>query len=565
MRALNLLRLVLPLLVLGLAGAAFGVNLGPDDLQVSETGLPGTVDSDAVTPSVAFDSVNQRYLVVWSADPVDGDFHIFGQLLTGAGGLPIGSPFQISTAGPAGTDHRQPAVAFAPAAEKFQVVWSSDLLNPGAYEIFGRLIDTDGNVAGNVRRYSDMGTTDADTQFDAVTPDVAWHADLARFVVVWAGDDDTGDLADGHYEIYGQLTEATEGFQDGANDFRITFAGSGPDGYDVLEPAIAVVPGGDRWICVFEGDITLDGINNPDIWAYGCNADVPDPSGFNLSAMGGSYTDAFAGRNPDVAYLPSSGELICVWDGDAPGLPRSIYGQRFLADGTLAGGMVAMSVGAEAWYGEFLEAIKPAVAVDPVSDEIFVSWQGERLAGPLHHDHEIFARRFDDTGVAVETVASVLSDMDPSLEPVAGAGAPAVAINGQHGYKLIVWSGDLDTTLGGEHEIFVQAWADDNASPVDETPRPASFALHGAAPNPFNPSTTIAFDLPQAESVSLHIYDASGKLVRRLLSNTVGLAGRNEVVWNGRDEAGRQAASGVYLYRLVTDRHRDLGRMTLVK
>ena len=154
--------------------------------------------------------------------------------------------------------------------------------------------------------------------------------------------------------------------------------------------------------------------------------------------------------------------------------------------------------------------------------------------------------------------------MDPSLGPVAGAGPPAVAVNALNGYKLVAWSGDQDFTPGGEHEIFTQAWSDDVFSSTGETPV-AAFVLHGAAPNPFNPSTTIAFDLPAAEPVSMRIFDPSGRLVRTLLADDPGLAGRNEVVWNGMDDGGRQVASGVYLYRLETPTHGDVGRMTLVK
>jgi len=68
-------------------------------------------------------------------------------------------------------------------------------------------------------------------------------------------------------------------------------------------------------------------------------------------------------------------------------------------------------------------------------------------------------------------------------------------------------------------------------------------------PNPFNPSTTISYDLVEAAQVRLTIYNAMGQEVRELVAQ-VQEPGRYEVEWNGRDGNGQQVASGLYLYRL---------------
>jgi FlgD Ig-like domain len=565
MRALNSPRVLFAVLLVGSACAAVAANIGPDDRQVSVTGLAGTVATDAVTPAVAFDPASQRYLLVWSADEDDGDFRIYGRLLTGSAGAPATPVFSISPVGPAGTDHRQPAVAFSPEHDQFLVAWSSDVVSPGAYEILGQLVDGDGQLIGATQRYSDMGSVDADAAFDAVTPDLAWHPFLDAFTVVWAADDDLGDLSDGRFEVYGQLVDGATGSESGVNDFRITYSLADPSGNDVLEPTVAVHPSSDRWFVAFEGDVADDGIHDPEIWMYGCTADVPDGSAVNLSLMGGGLYDGFSARHPDLAWIPSSSELVCLWDGqDGSGNSPAIYGQRVSPAGALIGTMLPFSAGAGTAYGDLREATHPVITVDPVTDEWFVTWRGDLDDGLLHFDHEIWARRFNDVGAPIDAAAFPLSGMDPSQGPVAGAGVPGVAVNGIHGYKLIVWSGDLDTTVGGEHEIFVQAWSDAGATAVTDLPA-AEFALHGSAPNPFNPSTTIAFDLPGATPVSLQVFDTAGRLVRTLLHDAVGQTGRNEVVWNGRDNGGRQAASGVYLYRVETPTHRDVGRMTLIK
>lgn len=68
-------------------------------------------------------------------------------------------------------------------------------------------------------------------------------------------------------------------------------------------------------------------------------------------------------------------------------------------------------------------------------------------------------------------------------------------------------------------------------------------------PNPFSLNTRVAFDLPRSEIIDLSIYGPDGRKVRTLLSGSVS-AGHHEVHWDGRDEAGRTAGSGIYFYAL---------------
>jgi hypothetical protein len=78
---------------------------------------------------------------------------------------------------------------------------------------------------------------------------------------------------------------------------------------------------------------------------------------------------------------------------------------------------------------------------------------------------------------------------------------------------------------------------------------PAAFALHQNCPNPFNPVTTIRFDLSSRSKVHLSIYDVNGKRVSLLLNKEM-TAGRKSVDWNGRNDEGISVVSGVYFYSL---------------
>ena len=91
-----------------------------------------------------------------------------------------------------------------------------------------------------------------------------------------------------------------------------------------------------------------------------------------------------------------------------------------------------------------------------------------------------------------------------------------------------------------------------------------STALFQNTPNPFNPQTVIAFDLARASQVQVAVYDLNGSLVREL-ANEYRAAGVHSLVWDGRDGAGEQVASGTYFYRLVNAEETISRKMTLLK
>jgi len=101
------------------------------------------------------------------------------------------------------------------------------------------------------------------------------------------------------------------------------------------------------------------------------------------------------------------------------------------------------------------------------------------------------------------------------------------------------------------------------ASPVDLT-IPLVYGLAQNFPNPFNPQTEIRFEMPFAGKTNLTVYDIRGRLVRNLVSGHLD-AGRHSVVWTGRDNSGRQVASGVYYYMIKSGDFADTRRMTLIK
>jgi hypothetical protein len=95
---------------------------------------------------------------------------------------------------------------------------------------------------------------------------------------------------------------------------------------------------------------------------------------------------------------------------------------------------------------------------------------------------------------------------------------------------------------------------------------PEAFALHANYPNPFNPTTTIEFDVPVGtyNYTSLRIYDVSGKLVKTLIDEPME-PGYHSVIWDGKDDNGKSVNSGVYIYKMTTESYHKTRRCILLK
>lgn len=102
-------------------------------------------------------------------------------------------------------------------------------------------------------------------------------------------------------------------------------------------------------------------------------------------------------------------------------------------------------------------------------------------------------------------------------------------------------------------------------SGASDLPPTQVVALHQNRPNPFNPSTTIAFSLQRIARVSLAVYDVRGRRVRTLLDDVVTLPGDHELQWDGTDDARIRVASGSYVCRIDVDEDARSVMMTLIE
>jgi hypothetical protein len=154
---------------------------------------------------------------------------------------------------------------------------------------------------------------------------------------------------------------------------------------------------------------------------------------------------------------------------------------------------------------------------------------------------------------------------DPTMESftIASADIPTPA----H-HLMLVWheaaadGGDLQVRWNDQLDFSVEVPL--NGTAAGRTLIPETYALEQNYPNPFNAGTVISFALPEASHVKVSVFNVLGQTVRVLADEEMA-AGMQRVSWDGRDDNGSAAASGVYFYRITANRFTDTKKMTLLK
>jgi hypothetical protein len=147
------------------------------------------------------------------------------------------------------------------------------------------------------------------------------------------------------------------------------------------------------------------------------------------------------------------------------------------------------------------------------------------------------------------------------------------AVFGSAGELSSSESYELIGTLGQPHpvglhsgtlyDLYAGFW-NWSGTTTDVEEIPPAFSLRQNYPNPFNPVTTIEYSIPGKSIVDLSIYDVAGRKVRTLVSDEQ-LPGSYSLVWDGRNDGGRQVATGVYFYRLTAGRSTNVKKMVILR
>ena len=129
---------------------------------------------------------------------------------------------------------------------------------------------------------------------------------------------------------------------------------------------------------------------------------------------------------------------------------------------------------------------------------------------------------------------------------------------------------DKNVVAGHTYSYKLESVSYDGAVTVEQiikidVPVPQEYALFKNYPNPFNPTTHIKFQVPEYSTVTIVIYDISGREVKTLINKTGYDAGKYEVTWNATDNFENKVASGMYFYRFSAGAFNKMGRMILLK
>lgn len=173
-----------------------------------------------------------------------------------------------------------------------------------------------------------------------------------------------------------------------------------------------------------------------------------------------------------------------------------------------------------------------------------------------------------------ELVTSVAAPLDFSANDFKTAHRLAIAVNQLTDSQELIVQMSIEYLLPKDASIASLGHIYDFTQVKSEKPQPPpasakqrdeGFALSlRVHPNPFNPATQLRFALPSAGLVLLRIFDVNGRLVREWREEQR-YAGEHVVLWDGKDEAGKDAASGIYISQIIFGGEQQMVKMTLVR
>jgi hypothetical protein len=256
-------------------------------------------------------------------------------------------------------------------------------------------------------------------------------------------------------------------------------------------------------------------------------------------------------RQPDVA-VANGGAFAVVFEDHSNVNDVNVYLQRFDAAGVRLAGSLGDPV---LLNDDGAGAMQFNVKVAAISGGYVATWQDDRSG-----DWDIYATLVGD-GQTAANVNYRVNDADVNDQT-----APSITARRSENNPFICWE-DLRVSTTAP-DIFGNrnpASVATGVSGDDDTGiRPWTTSLEQNFPNPFNPSTEIAFVLDAPGRVDLVIYNTLGQRVRTLLAGETS-SGVHRLSWNGTDESGHAVASGTYFYRLSWNQGEVTRKMTLLR
>ena len=289
---------------------------------------------------------------------------------------------------------------------------------------------------------------------------------------------------------------------------------------------------------------------------------------WNPSTYGGRETGPAEGSAPNLSIQPDGVidfedlmVFVQMWNWSAGYVSNDGWLAKYVS--SEFSGTTVEAVFPQKQIGEELETIHITMDVDSLkaigSGEIMISYDPAvleflRIQNSLDEQWIILSNAADTDGMLRINLADFGRDENSGSRIL---NLEFKTLNEQN--TFIFWQTDF---RGRAAEIWEQSSGHLDFSTVP--PLPQVYSLHQNFPNPFNPSTTIRYDLPEDAFVRLTVYDIRGREVA-VLANGMKAAGYQTVVWNGRDSRGIPASAGIYFLRINTPAFHATKKMMLLK
>ncbi|MDA0179015.1 putative metal-binding motif-containing protein [Solirubrobacter phytolaccae] len=428
--------------------------------RLTHVGPDGTTTVGARNPSVAYNSANDEYLVVWVGNTATGvEDEILGQILDGSG-TPKGAIQKLSDVPDSEPAPAQPIAGYSPVVNQYVVAYiatpkvipgSPDNSPPLQREVIAQSVTATGVRSGNPARISDTDRNNADAD-QASDPAMAYDPEHDQYRFLWLSDATT----EGDFEVSTQRASSGLINPDGFAESKVstTVAGSAD------APAIAYMPAQDRWAATWEGAVAGGTEIVAAILTISGGAVVAPAQ---ISSGGGLAT------MPAIAVNTARNEVLISFVRNNLGTDGAeAFVQRVSSTGAQlpnATDQRISSMGPENNVAYDVSTSSPTTAsYHPALDRYLVTWASENdLPGMVDGEIERYGQAIDGAGTEVETqdFRLTVSGNDGTTTSVPTGGA-TTAIPGKRAW-LHVWSADDNRPplADGEFELYGRFVGDD--------------------------------------------------------------------------------------------------------
>ena len=454
------------------------------------------------------------------------------------------------------------------------IIWEHEIYSGNVYSQNGLIIEDD--IDGDDKKDVVVGTTGGDRAIHAISGKTGQ--------LIWTYH--TNNFGDG-----GWVYQVDISYDYNNDDVLDVLAATGNDGSGTGPQRIFCLDGttgdvlwdfyvaGPKFSCIGISDINNDG--TPDVIGGGSNSSETDGKVWGIDGSNGSQLWEFTTGGSSVwalaeVYDFSGNGLNDVVAGDFGGNYYGIdsFNGSMEWNGSIGTGLIIRFEGLNDVNGNG----HPDIAIARSSQDnaiVIDGYSGENIwLQPVADQPWVVDKIGDITDDGINDVVwgtlfgsnygyfmdgatgSILSQTPVGSACDAIAGIPDIASDGSWEMVCGGRNGTVICISGGEAATN---------SPNNTIPDPSDIVeLIGNFPNPFNPETSINFNLKKDSDVSLKIYNIKGQLIKTLIDEQLSASSYN-VVWNGKNDSGNSVSSGIYLYKLQADTQLSVRKCILLK